>query len=348
MPALLLVSALCALVMVGGLLRMLRPPRAGVHAIRAVAAAVGAAVLTAGVGGWLRADTPEFLVASSAAVAPLAVLLGVAAEEAAPVQPAAGWWLVGLWSLLVYPVCAIVPPLLLAGCAASECRVADFAGGLPLLASSAAMLLVAGGRPSGPHPLGMHHVGERPGGWRRLVGPVLLIWAAAALWIASLEGVVDAYTPRILLATVVSPLGGAVGWLLADLVRGARRHPVHSATGGVLAGLAAILPGAAGISAPWSMLVGGLAGAVCALILGSRRLAARGRAGRVALGVLAATGIGYLAPAVAGDTLGFIFSGRMGALVPPAIVYTAVVAFGALVALPLWLGIRAAARRSTS
>ena len=41
-------------------------------------------------------------------------------------------------------------------------------------------------------------------------------------WLAHLEGVVDAYTPRIALAAVVAPVASAVGWVVVALraVRG--------------------------------------------------------------------------------------------------------------------------------
>jgi ammonia channel protein AmtB len=124
--------------------------------------------------------------------------------------------------------------------------------------------------------------------------------------------------------------------MLVDVLRRAERHPLRSAADGVLAGLVAIVPGAAGISFPWSLAVGALAGAVAALVYGLRRLSSAGRAGHWALVVLASTAVGYLAPAVSGDSIGLLFSGRIAALLPPMLAILAVAAIGVLVTAPIW------------
>jgi ammonia channel protein AmtB len=332
MPELLLVAALACAAMVFALLRMLRPARAAEAAIRAAATAAGAASVTVVVGTLTAADTAAFLLASSFATAPVSVLLGAAVEETVRDGRRIAWLLALVWGVVVFPACTIVPPALLRMCDASECRVEDFGGGLALLVSSAASVLLAWRAPRS-------HPRE---GWRGVVLPVLGAWVSAAVWLASLEGLVDAYTVRILVAAFVAPLGGAAGWLLVDVLRRAERHPVRSLADGVLAGLAAIVPGAAGISFPWSAAVGLAAGAAAALVYGYRRFASGGRAGHWALVVLTSTAIGYLAPAVSGDTIGLLFSGRIAALLPPAAGILAVAAFGIVVTAPVW----AHARRS--
>ena len=326
MPELLLVSALCCAAMTVALVRMLRPVRRGETALRALLATVCAASVTVSAGVATGADTAEFLLASSFAVAPVSILLAAAAEEARPGRRGVGWALVAVWALVVYPVCAVIPPLVFDACAASECRVQDFGGGLALLVSAAAAVLLA-------WRVSTDAVRED---WRHFALPVLGVWVSGAVWLASLEGVLDAYTPRILLAALVAPIGGAIAWVLVDALRRAPRHPLRSAADGVLAGLVAIVPGAAGISFPWSLLVGALAGASAALVFGLRRLSSAGRAGHWALVVLASTAIGYLAPAVAGDSIGFVFSGRITAVVPPALAFLAVAAAGVLLTVPVW------------
>jgi len=332
MPELLLVAALACVAMTLALLRMLRPARPGEAALRAAATAAGAASVTVGLGTLTGADTPAFLLASSFATAPVSVLLGAAVDETVRDGHRIAWLLALVWGVVVFPACTIVPPLLLRMCDASECRVEDFGGGLALLVSSAASVLLAWRAPRSP----------AREGWRGVAVPVLGVWAGAAVWLACLEGIVDDYTVRILVAAVVAPLGGAAGWLLVDVLRRAPRHPLRSLADGVLAGLVAIVPGAAGISFPWSAAVGVAAGAAAALVYGYRRLASGGRAGHWALAVLASTAIGYLAPAVSGDTIGLLFSGRIAALVPPAAGILAVAAFGIVVTAPVW----ARARRS--
>jgi len=335
MPELLLLGALCCAVMTGALVRMLRPPRVAEALVRACAAVAGAASVTVSAGVLTGADTAAYFLASSFAVAPLSVLLGAAAQEARPGRRGVAWALVLVWGLVVFPVCSVVPPLVFELCGASECRVEDFGGGLALLVSSAASVLLAWRAPADT-------VRES---WARFALPVLVVWLAGALWLASLEGMIDSYTPRILLAAFVAPLGGAVAWMLVDVLRRAERHPLRSAADGVLAGLVAILPGAAGVSFPWSLAVGALAGAAAALVYNLRRLSSAGRAGHWALVVLASTAVGYLAPAVAGDSIGLLFSGRITALAPPTLAFLAVAAIGVLATVPIW-ALGRSARRS--
>jgi ammonia channel protein AmtB len=326
MPELLLLAALCCAAMTAALMRMLRPPRPVETLIRAGAVAAGAATVSVSVGTLTGADTAAFYLASSFATAPVSVLLGAAAEEARPGRRGIAWALALVWGLVVFPACAVVPPLVFGLCTASECRVEDFGGGLALLASSAASVLLAWRAPA---------TAARES-WTRFALPVVVLWAAGALWLVSLEGVVDSYTPRILIAALVAPVGGAAAWMLVDVLRRASRHPLRSAADGLLAGLVAIVPGAAGISFPWSLAVGALAGAAAALVYGLRRLSSAGRAGHWALVVLASTAIGYLAPAVSGDSIGLLFSGRIAALVPPLLAILAVVAVGVLATVPIW------------
>ncbi len=336
MPELLLVAALACVVMSAAVLRMLRPPRLAASVIRALAAVAAASGVAVGLGALTGAETTAFLLASAFAAAPVAVLLGGAAEETAPGRPAVAWSLVLVWAVVVFPLAAVVPPLLLSACEASECRVEDFGGALALLVTSASAVLLAWRAPSS---------GAREG-WGGFALPAVIIWLAAAAWLVSLEGVVDAYTPRILTAALLAPAGGAAGWLLVDLLKGTPRHPARSAADGLLAGLVAIVPGAAGISFPWSLIVGVLAGSAAALVYGSRRLSSGGRAGHWALVVLASTAIGYLAPAIAGDTIGFVFTGRIAALAPPVATFASAAALGLLASIPSWLLARHARRAS--
>ena len=124
------------------------------------------------------------------------------------------------------------------------------------------------------------------------------------------------------------------------------RVPLTEVIDGVLAGLVAIVPGAAGVSFPWSLIVGVLAGSAAAIVYGSRRLSSGGRAGHWALVVLTSTAIGYLAPAIAGDTIGFVFTGRLGALVPLVAAFASASALGLLASVPSWLLARRARKRN--
>lgn len=326
MPALVVLAAVASIVMTGAVVLMLRPPDRSVVVVRTALAMAVAVLVTTTVGVAAQADTAEFLLCVSFATAPVAVLLGAAAAEASPLRRRVAWSLVLVWSAVVFPVSVIVPPLVFRACSAPECRVEDFGGGLALLVSSAASALLAW----------RTHRASAEVGWVPFALPVLLLWVGGAAWLVSLEGVIDAYTARILLAAVASPIAGGFGWLVVDLLRQAGRHPLRSVADGVVAGLVAIIPGAATVSFPWSATVGVAAGAAAALVYGARRVASAGRGGHWALVVLTSTAIGYLAPAVSGDTIGLLFSGRIAALLPPLAAFLAIAVFGVILSAPSW------------
>lgn len=326
MPALLVVSAVAGIVMAFAVAWMVRPSDRTEVGLRGAVATLMAIVVTTASGALTGAEEIPFLVAISFGAAPIAILLGAAAGEAAPGRRSVARLLVWTWSGFVFPVCVVVPSLLYQLCAAPECRVEDFGGGLALLVSSSASVLLA---------WRVHAEAEGPG-WARFGIPVAVLWAGGAAWLVSLEGAVDDYTLRILLAAVLAPLGGGLAWLLVDLLRQGGRHPLRSFADGVVAGLVAIIPGAASVSFPWSLVVGALAGAAAALVFGARRMRSAGRAGHWALVALTATAIGYLAPAISGDTIGFMFSGRLAAFVPPVATFLAVAAFGVVTSAPAW------------
>ena len=60
---------------------------------------------------------------------------------------------------------------------------------------------------------------------------------------------------------------------------------------------------------------------------------------------MVATAIGYFAPPVSGDTVGFLFSARIGGLVPPATAFIAVALLSLLASAPLWILLRRHATR---
>ncbi len=326
MPALLALSAIAGAVMAAAVVWLVRPADRVEVILRGLVATVLAATVTTVTGVLTSAEEPVFLLGVSFGAAPVAILLGAAAGEAAPGRRSVARLLVWTWAGLVFPICVVVPALLYRLCGAPECRVEDFGGSLALLVSSAASVLLA---------WRAHSVAEGAG-WVRFGVPVALLWIAAAAWLVSLEGAIDAYTGRILLAALLSPVAGGIGWLLVDLLRQSGRHPLRSYADGVIAGLVAIVPGAASVSFPWSTVVGASAGAAAALVFGAKRIASAGRAGHWALVTLTATAIGYLSPAISGDTIGFMFSGRIAAFVPPLATFLAVAAFGVVTSTPAW------------
>lgn len=330
MTLLLVMSIVAGAVMAYATVRMLRPAGSVVWStellLRSLTATTLATGVTVSVGALVGADEAPFLFALAMGVPPVAVLLSASAEEAAPGDRRTAWALVLGWALVTFPASVIVPQLVLRACGTAECRVEDFGGALALLVSSSAFTLLAW----------RAHVAGPEQGWRGFALPALGLWAGAVTWLVSLEGVFDAYVPRIALAALLAPAAGAAAWFVVDVLRQAERHPLRSLADGLLAGLVAILPGAATISFPWSVVVGASAGAAAGLVYGAKRIASAGRAAHWALVVLTSTAIGYFAPAMVGDTVGFLFSGRIGALFPPLAVFVAVAVLGVLVSAPVW------------
>ena len=181
------------------------------------------------------------------------LILLLATADGSGADTIARWTLVLAWAVVIFPAAVVVPPLISSSCTALECTIEDFGGALALLISSGSLVLLAwlpGGRRPAARQL------ER-GTWRSVGGPVLLLWLGFVVWLAHLEGAIDEYIPRIVIAAVLAPIAGAAGWLLVDLLRASGQHPGRSLVFGVLAGMVAIVPGAVTVSFPWSLLVGG-------------------------------------------------------------------------------------------
>ena len=217
MNPIVVVGVLAALVAAGAVLVLLRPVLGGRMPWPAVAVAIATAVLTIGVGWLTGAASLPFLIGIAAFALPVLVLLEAAAI-ASGADRFARWLLLLVWGLVVFPVALLVPLLATRGCLAPECGFEDFGGALPLIVSSSAYLLLAW------LPAGVHERAEptRPSS-RRVVVAVALLWLATIAWLAHLEGMIDAYTPRIALAAVVAPVASALGWLAVDRLRNVRR-----------------------------------------------------------------------------------------------------------------------------
>jgi Ammonia permease len=156
------------------------------------------------------------------------------------------------------------------------------------------------------------------------------------LWLASLEVALDAYIPRILLAGVVGPAAGALGWVLVDRLKAVERPVARSLGFGFLAGIAATASGAVTVSFPWSPVVGALAGILAAVIHAAKPAVRAGLAPRWGLAILGATAVGFLAPPIAGDTIGVLFTVQVGTLAAPLVAFLAVALGSVLVSAPVW------------
>lgn len=331
MNPIVVVGIAAALVAAAAVGVLVRPVLAGRMAWPALVAAAATAMVTI-VAGWvLHAATLEFLVGIAAFALPVLLLLEAAAI-ASGADAFARWLLMLAWGVVVFPVSALVPLVLTSGCLAPDCGFEDFGAGLPLLISSSAFVLLA------RLPVGVReHVDfDRPSN-RRAVFAGFVAWLAGALWLVHLEGTVDEFTPRILIACLVGPAAGAIGWLVVDVLRNTRRSTGRSVMLGLVAGMVATLPGAVSVGLPWSAVVGVLAGGMAALLYSLSAVRRAGFAARWGVTVLVAAVIGFLAPPISGDTLGVIFSARAAVLAAPVFAVVAVVAFSIAVSAPVWL-----------
>ena len=306
----------------------------------AVGAAAAGAAVTITVGLLTHAAPLPYLVGISAFAVPVLVLLE-AATLISGADRLARWVFLLIWAVIVFPAAALVPLIATAGCGGTDCELQDFGGALPLLVSSSAFVVFAW------LPAGMVET-FRPDHVTavRAVAGILLLWLAYVIWLADLEGAVDDYTVRILFAAGVGPVAAAVGWLVVDLARRVQRPPTRSLAFGLLAGMAATIPGAVTVAFPWSAIVGVLAGVIGAGVASSRAVSRAAFATRWGLVVLIATAVGFLAPSISGDTVGILFSGELDVLEVPVISFAAVTVFSLVVSAPAWILLRRHAARA--
>jgi Amt family ammonium transporter len=339
MNALVLVGPAAAALATVALFVLVRPIMNGRMVWPALGAAAVGALLTIGLGTVFDVADPEYLIGISAFAVPVLVLLEAAAIGSGA-DHAGRWILLLAWGAIVFPLAALVPLWLTAACAGTDCELEDFGGALPLLVSSCAFVLLAW-LPAG--------VVERPvpdpHSHGRSVLALLLLWVAMVIWLVQLEGVIDVFTPRILIAAVLGPVAGGVGWLLADRLRDVKRPVIRSLVLGVVAGLVATMPGAVTVVFPWNLGVGALAGALGSLAYSSRWASSAGLATRWGLVLLVAAAIGFLAPPISGDTVGILFSAHLDVLSVPVVSFIGVALLSVVVSAPAWVLLRRHASR---
>jgi hypothetical protein len=302
------------------------------------ASAVGA-VLTIGAGRVFAIASWDYLIGLCAFAVPVLVLL-----EAAAIGSGAdrvGRWILMLgWGAIVFPLAALVPLWLTAGCAGTDCELEDFGGGLPLLVSSSAFVVFAW-LPAGV----IERADPDPHDNRRAMLALLVLWLAFVVWLVQMEGAIDDYTPRIALAAVVGPASSAVTWLLVDRLRNVARPLLRSLVLGLVAGIAATFPGAVTVGFPWNIVVGALAGCLASLAYSGRASSAAGVATRWGFVLLVASAVGFLAPAISGDTVGILFSAQLDVLSVPAVSFIGVALLSLVVSGPAWVLLRRHASR---
>ncbi|MEO5920730.1 MAG: hypothetical protein ABIQ01_06265 [Pseudolysinimonas sp.] len=334
-----IVGVLAALVAAGAMLALLRPVLGLRTPWSALVVAGAAVVLTVAIGRLLDAASLEFLVGVSVFTLPVLVLLESAAI-ASGADRFARRLLLLVWGLVVFPVALLVPLVVTCGCLAPDCGFEDFGGALPLIVSSSAFVLLAW------LPSGVHERAEpdRPSS-RRIITAIVLLWIATIVWLVHLEGMIDDYSPRIALAATVAPVASALGWLAVDRLRNQSRSAGRSLVLGFAVGMVVAVPGAVSVGMPWSPIVGVLGGAVAALVFSLSARDVAGLAARWGMTVLAAIAVGFVAPAVSGDTAGLIFAARAAVLTVPTLVLVGVATFSVVVSAPVWVLVRGHATR---
>jgi hypothetical protein len=339
MNPIVVVGVPASLLATGAILVLVRPVLGSRMPWAALAVMSATAVLTVAVGGLLGAASLEFLIGVSVFTLPVLVLLEAAAI-ASGADRFARWLVMIVWGLVVFPAALLVPLIATADCLAPECGFEDFGAALPLVVSSSAFVLLAW------LPAGVHERSEtaRPSR-RRALAAAAMLWCAMIAWLVHLEGMIDSYSPRIALAAVVVPVASAIGWLGVDRLRNVSRPAGRSLVLGLAVGMVVALPGAVSVGVPWSPIAGLFAGAAGALVFSLSERDVAGLAARWGMTVLTAISVGFVAPAVSGDTVGLIFAARAAVLTAPLLVLVAVATFSVAVSAPVWVLVRRHATR---
>jgi Amt family ammonium transporter len=207
-------------------------------------------------------------------------------------------WLtfVGLWLILVYSAIAYSVFNLTDGWIFTGLEVNDQAGGLAVQvcagATALALLLVLGRAPRPISPLGVG--GSTP----TVLGGVTLLWVGAFGLNVGSEGVVDGLLGTIFLNTLLAPAIAAVAWSVVEVLRHGR-PTLRGAASGVVAGIVAITPACNILTPLWTVLLGVLAGAICAVIVSKKPKTAAGH------------GTGFVVPGIhlVGGSLGLVYIG---------------------------------------
>jgi Amt family ammonium transporter len=336
---LVLVGLAAAALANGAILLLVRPVLEGRMLWPALGAAAVAALLTIGLGRVFAIASWDYLIGLCAFAVPVLVLLEAAAIGSGADRT--GRWILMLgWGAIVFPLAALVPLWLTAACAGTDCELEDFGGALPLLVSSSAFVLLAW-LPAGV----IERADPDPHDNRRAMLALLVFWLAFVVWLAHLEGAVDEFTPRIALAAVVGPAASAVAWLLVDRLRNVHRPVGRSLVLGLVAGIAATIPGAVAVGFPWNLAVGAIAGCLASLAYSGRASSVAGIATRWGFVLLVASAVGFLAPAISGDTVGILFSAHLDVLSVPVLSFLGVALLSLVVSAPAWILLRRHASR---
>jgi ammonium transporter, Amt family len=193
------------------------------------------------------------------AIIAVALISGAIADRA---KFSAWMVFVGVWVTLVYFPVAYWVFNDSDGWAASVLKVNDFAGGaaVHINAGAAALALAL-------------VLGKRVGfakGFAKPHNVPLTMFGAALLWFGwfgfnvGSEASVDGIAALVWVNTLAAPAAAILTWLIVQTIR-EDKPTATGAASGAIAGLVAITPAANILTPGWALLLGGIAGAVCAM-----------------------------------------------------------------------------------
>jgi Amt family ammonium transporter len=279
----------------------------------------------------LPAPSPHQLAfaAYHGAVAVFAVAL-ITSAVAARVRTG-GWMLfAALWATLVYfPVAHTVFDVT-DGYVFNDLIVNDQAGGTVVMVSGGAAVLAV--------LLVLHRRGQRwvatPRRATTTIAAALLLWIGWLGLNLGSESVVDDLLPLQLQNTLVAPVAGIVAWVVVERIR-SRRSTWRGAASGAIAGLVAVTPACNILTPAWTILLGLLAGALCALAVGLGARFGFGDSFDV-VGIHLTGGIlGMLYIGLFGSGIGWRDNGQPDRLVAQAVATLGIAAYSFVVALLL-------------
>jgi Amt family ammonium transporter len=178
----------------------------------------------------------------------------------------------------------------------------------------------------------------RPRSWLWLVSG-LVIWAGWLLGFVGLELTIDSViTPRIIVNTLIAPVFGIIGWLIAQRIVN-RRTTANAAVAGMFSGIVAVSSGAAYFSPMWAGVTGLIAGLTTALFVYSR-IRRTGRHAWFLVGAhLLAASIGLLMVGFFGLGLGLIYTGQTTSFEMQFVSIAAVLLWSGLISTLLWIAV---------
>lgn len=185
-----------------------------------------------------------------------------------------GAWLVfaGVWATIVYfPVASWVFNFTVTdgvitdgGWIAYNVGAIDFAGGTAVHinagAAALALALVLGKR------IGFAKGVDKPHNVPLVLLGAGLLWFGWFGFNAGSELAADGIAALAFINTIAAPAAGILGWLIVERIKEGKATAVGAASGAVT-GLVAITPACASISPMWAIVLGLVAGAICALAI---------------------------------------------------------------------------------